>query len=65
MVELERTMDVVRLSVMRSVLSDAGIDSFVFDSAAGGLLTGAIPSRLMVREEDLELARLALKQAGL
>jgi hypothetical protein len=65
MVEIERTMDVVRLSVLRSVLTDAGIDSFVFDSGAGGLLQGAIPSRLMVQDDDAELARRAIEQAGL
>jgi hypothetical protein len=65
MVEIERTMDAVRLSVLRSVLNDAGIDNFVFDSAAGALWTGAIPSRLMIRDEDVELARRAIEQAGL
>jgi len=65
MVEIERTLDVVRLSVLRSVLTDAGIAHFVFDSGAGGLWQGAIPSRLMVNDNDLELARLAISQAGL
>lgn len=65
MVEIERTMDVVRLSVLRSALSDAGVDSFVFDSGAGALWNGAIPTRLMVRDEDVELARRAIEQAGL
>lgn len=65
MVELERTMDIARLSVMRSILTDAGIDSFVFDSGAGSLWQGAIPTRLMVRDEDLEMARFILRQAGL
>jgi hypothetical protein len=65
MVEIERTMDVVRLSVLRSVLTDVGIDTFVFDSGAGGLWRGAIPSRLMVHDHDLELARHAIEQAGL
>jgi hypothetical protein len=65
MVEIERTMDVVRLSVLRSVLADAEIDCFVFDSGAGALWQGAIPSRLMVREDDVELARRAIQQAGL
>jgi hypothetical protein len=65
MTEVERTFDPVRLSVLRSVLGDAGIDCFVFDSGAGGLWQGAIPCRLMVREEDIELARRAIEQAGL
>jgi len=65
MVEIERTMDVVRLSVLRSVLTEAGIDNFVFDSGAGGLWQGAIPTRLMVRDDDAELARHLIEQAGL
>jgi len=65
MVEIERTLDVVRLSVLRSVLTDAGIEHFVFDAGAGGLWRGAIPSRLMVHDADLELARRAIGQAGL
>lgn len=65
MIEIERTLDPVRLSVLRSVLADAGIDAFVFDSGAGALWQGAIPSRLMVRDEDQELARHAIAEAGL
>jgi hypothetical protein len=65
MVEIERTMDAVRLSVLRSLLTDAGIESFVFDAGAGALWNGAIPTRLMVRDEDAELARRAIEQAGL
>jgi hypothetical protein len=65
MVELERTTDPIRLSVMRSVLSDADIEHFVFDASSGALLQGVIPFRLMVRESDIELARRALREAGL
>jgi hypothetical protein len=65
MVEIERTLDPVRLSVLRSVLTDADIEHFVFDTGAGGLWQGAIPVRLMVRDEDLELAQRAIAQAGL
>ena len=65
MVELERTSDPVRLSVLRSVLTDAEIDHYVFDTGAGNLWQGAIPLRLMVREDDLELARRAIAEAGL
>ena len=65
MIEIERTMDPVRLSVRRSVLTDADIDHFVFDSGAGNLWQGAIPLRLMVREDDLELAQRAIAEAGL
>jgi hypothetical protein len=65
MIELERTSDPVRLSVLRSVLTDAEIDHYVFDAGAGSLWQGAIPVRLMVREEDVELARRAIAEAGL
>ena len=65
MVELERTMDPVRLSVLRSVLTDAGIEHFVFDAWAGNLWQGAIPTRLMVHENDIELAKRAVADAGL
>ena len=65
MIEIERTSDPVRLSVLRSVLTDAEIDHYVFDTGAGNLWQGAIPMRLMVREEDLELARRAIVEAGL
>lgn len=65
MIELERTSDPIRLSVLRSVLTDADIDHYVFDTGAGGLWQAAIPVRLMVREDDLELARRAIAQAGL
>lgn len=65
MVELERTSDPVRLSVLRSVLTDADIEHFVFDTGAGNLWQGAIPIRLMVRESDIELAERAIAEAGL
>lgn len=65
MIELERTMDPVRLSVLRAVLTQAEIEHFVFDSGAGNLWTGAIAIRIMVREADVELAQHALEQAGL
>jgi hypothetical protein len=64
-IEIERTSDPVRLSVLRSVLTDAEIDHYVFDTGAGNLWQGAIPMRLMVREEDVELARRAIVEAGL
>lgn len=65
MIEIERTTDPVRLSVLRSVLTDAEIDHYVFDAGAGSLWQGAIPFRLMIREEDLELAQRAIALAGL
>jgi len=65
MVEIQRTFDPVRLSALRSVLSDAGIGHFVFDQGAAGVWTGAFPFRLMVADEDVELAQHTLREAGL
>ncbi len=65
MIEIARTTDPVRLSVLRSILTDAEIEHYVFDTGAGNLWQGAIPLRLMVRDEDLELARRAIAEAGL
>ena len=65
MVELERTFDPVRLSALRAVLADAQIDCAVFDAGAGSLWQGAIPTRLMVADQDLELARRTLSAAGI
>ncbi len=65
MTEIERTFDPVRLSALRSILTDAGVGHFVFDQAAAGVWTGAFPFRLMVADEDVELAQHALREAGL
>ncbi len=64
MTELDRTFDPVRLTALKSILADAGIDHFVFDTGAGGLWTVAFPFRVMVRDEDVELAQHALRAAG-
>ena len=65
MIELTRTADPVRLSVLRAALTDAEIDHMVFDAGAGGLLQAAIPVRLMVLDDDLELAQRVIAQLGL
>jgi hypothetical protein len=64
MTELERLRDPVRLSALRATLADAGIESFVFDGQVGGLFNAAIPVRLMVVDEEAELARHVLAEAG-
>ena len=61
MIELLTTSDPVRLSFLRSLLSDAGLQSFVFDSE--GPWPGAIPIRLMVSEDDAAAARKVLDSA--
>ena len=57
MVELIATSDPVRLSWLRAVLADAGIDTQLWDAGAGSLWGSAIDQRLMVDEADLALAQ--------
>ena len=62
MKELLRTNDPVRLSWLRALLKDSGVDSLVFDqhtSLVEGSI-GAIPRRLMVAERDYSRARALL-----
>ncbi len=66
MVELLRSNDVVRLSWLTALLSQAGIEAILLDghmSIVEGSI-GAIPRRLMVRDDDLARARDLLGQAG-
>jgi len=58
--------DLVRLSFLVALLTDAGIASVVLDaytSAVEGSI-GAIPRRLAVAAEDETRARRVLKEAG-
>jgi Putative prokaryotic signal transducing protein len=61
MVEIESTPDPVRLSYLQAVLADAGLESFVFD--ANSPWPGAMQKRLLVAEDDAELARQAISTA--
>ena len=67
MKELTRTNDIVRMSFLRALLSDAGIDFDVFDSnmnvAEGGNALLLAP-RLMVASEDYDRAKRLLRDAG-
>jgi hypothetical protein len=63
MVEVLSTSDAVRLSFLRAVLKDAGIETAVFDAGAGSLWGTAITSRLMVEEDDLNQARRVIAEA--
>lgn len=63
MEEVFRTNDLVKLSYVQHVLSEAGIQHFVADqhiSAVEGNI-GAFPRRVMVRSEDASRARYALR----
>ena len=60
------TNDPVRLSFLRALLRDAGIDAVLLDahvSAVEGSI-GAIPRRLAVAEEEWQRARQVLAEAG-
>jgi hypothetical protein len=63
MVELVATSDLVRLSWLRAVLADAGIETEVWDAGAGSLWGSAIDRRLMVDDADLAQARRVLAAA--
>lgn len=64
--ELLRTNDVVRLSWLTALLSDAGIEAIVLDNHMSVLdgSVNAIPRRLMVDGDDYLQARRVLTEAG-
>ncbi|HEX4742425.1 MAG TPA: DUF2007 domain-containing protein [Caulobacteraceae bacterium] len=64
MIALLVTPDVVKISAVQAVLSDAGVAFDVFDSATGTMWGSMIPRRVMVDEADLGRARMALAAAG-
>ncbi len=66
MKELLRTNDVVKLSWLTALLSDAGIEALVLDNNTSVLegSAGAIPRRLMVVDEDYQQAKRVLIAAG-
>ena len=66
MIELLRSNDVVRLSWLTALLSEAGIEAILLDahtSIVEGSI-GAIPRRLVVRDDDVVRARRVLAEAG-
>jgi hypothetical protein len=54
---------VVRLSYLRSVLADAGIQTVVLDAGASSLWGAAVWPRLMVDEDDLDRAQRVIAEA--
>ena len=66
MKELVRTNNPVLLSWIQSLLRQEGIESFIFDSHMSVLegSANAIPRRLMVIDEEYELARKTMTEAG-
>ncbi len=63
MKEVLATGDAVRLSFLRSVLEDAGIQTVTLDDAMASVLSSAFGVRLMVDEEDLAQARRLIADA--
>jgi len=66
MKELLRTNDLVKLSWLRALLADAGIEALVLDTHTSVLegSAGAIPRRVVVDNADYERARRLLVDAG-
>jgi len=66
MKELVRTNNPVLLSWIQSLLRQEGIEPFVFDSHMSVLegSANAIPLRLMVIDDDYDLARETMIEAG-
>ena len=65
--ELVRTNNIVLVTAIQALLSDAHIDSFVFDQNMSVLegSVGVLPRRIMVADEDEAPARRLLTDAGL
>ena len=66
MKEIMRTNDVVRLSWISALLSDAGIETLILDAHTSILegSVGAIPRRLMVADDDVSRTVRLLIDAG-
>ena len=66
MLELLRTNDLVFLSFAQALLTDAGIEHFVFDAGMNNTegAIGAFPRRLMIAADDGPAARRVLTESG-
>ena len=66
MKELVRTNNPVLLSWLQSLLRQEGIESFIFDSHMSVLegSANAIARRLMVIDDDYDMARETMTEAG-
>ena len=63
MKEVLTTNNPVRLSFLRSVLEDAGIETVVLDTALASVLSSVFTSRLMVDEADFDQAKRVVAEA--
>ena len=66
MKELLRTNDIVKLSWLRALLADSGLEALILDQNTSILegSAGAIPRRLMVLDDDYDQAVRLLAEAG-
>ena len=64
MIVLLTTIDPIKLSAVEAILEGAGIETTVFDRAAGTLWTSIIPLRLMIAADGEAKARRVLTDAG-
>ncbi|RST29811.1 DUF2007 domain-containing protein [Sphingomonas ginkgonis] len=67
LVELARFPSQIEADLARLALESAMIDVVLFDEGMAGFYgpAGLIPVRLMVLDEDLDLARSVLREGGL
>jgi hypothetical protein len=69
MKELLRTQNPAELAFLQSLLHSAGIKFFVFDEnlsrQGGGFLTGPAPCRVMVLDDDLDMAKKLLEEGNI
>ena len=63
MKEVLTTTDPVRLSFLRSVLEDAGVNTVVLDSGVASVLSSLFTARLMVEEDDYNQALRLIAEA--
>ena len=63
LIVLSSHANVIEAEMVRSVLSDAGIEAFILNPNAHGLYPGVLGDvKLQVREEDLEEAEKLLEE---
>jgi hypothetical protein len=61
MIAILETTDPVRLHFLKGLLEEAGLQVFLFEAASPW--PGAFPARLMVPEDEADLARRLIVQA--
>ncbi len=64
--EVLATIDPIQIQIARDMLTEAGIESFVFDTESSRMFGSApgVPSRLMVHTERADEALQILKELG-